>query len=308
MTTEPHDDGGTSVTTSEADEGKPTEEHGWLRRRFVKRFSTVPPKPPDDAELPETKRWRESRSVVVRCLVDYANPVPWDPPERFPQSLEELRERLSTDDADLADELLADAQQLYAEADARVDSAESRATTLQGTVAIAATVALAGAGLVLDPSKVHGGHWRTYFAIGLALLVLLLVLTALKATSAAARTFEFTTPSDDGIFERAKLSTAAQAKTQRAAYLLHGYGRNNEVAAIKVGYLRSAAFWFRGVLAMLLVLTALVCIYVADGAGSKTSAVKVTQQSSKPAPSVRKVAPPARSRAHRRAKRHRLRK
>lgn len=138
------------------------------------------------------------------------------------------------------------------------------ATTLQGTVAIAATVAVAGGGLVLDASKIRGDDWRSAFAIGLGAVVLLLVLTAFRATGASTRTLSFTTPSDDDIFERAKASAAAAAKTRRAAYLLHGYGRNNEVAALKVGYLRTAAFWFRGALLGLLALTVMLAAYVID--------------------------------------------
>jgi hypothetical protein len=178
--------------------------------------------------------------------------------------LQILRERLATTDDELADELLVDAERLFAETDARVESVERRATTLQGTVAIAATVAFTGGGLLLDPSNVSGHGWRTAFAIGLVLLVVLLVATAFRATGASARTFNFTSPSDDEIFERAKATSAAEAKTGRAAYLLRGYGRNNEVAALKVGYLRSAAFWFRGALLVLLALAVMIAAYIVD--------------------------------------------
>lgn len=240
----------------------------WLRgnrkrpfRWLASRYWEPPPEPPDDAEMPE-RRPREGWPIFLRATADRYHPVPWDPPERFPQSLELLRERLRTDNEDLADELLTDAERLFDEAEARVASVELRATTLQGTVAIAATVALTGGALVIDPSRIHGSTWRAAFALGLALLVLLLVLTAYNATQASGRVFSFTTPSDDDIFVRAREQQAAHAKTRRAAYLLKGYGRNNEVAAIKVGYLRSAAARFRWALLMLLVLIAMVCAYV----------------------------------------------
>jgi hypothetical protein len=197
-------------------------------------------------------------------MADYVHPVPWDPPERFPQSLQILRERLATADDELANELLTDAERLFAETDARVESVERRATTLQGTVAIAATVAFTGGGLLLNPTNVSDDGWRTAFAIGLGILVVLLVATAFRAAGASTRTFNFTSPSDDEIFERAKATSAAEAKTWRAAYLLRGYGRNNEVAALKVGYLRSAAFWFRGALLVLLALAAMIAAYVID--------------------------------------------
>jgi hypothetical protein len=249
-------------------------------RGIADRYCPVRPDAPDDAEPSSRKRWRDRWPAPFRCVADYVHPVPWDPPERFPQSLDTLRARLSTDDDKLADELLADAERLFAETEDRVESAERRATTLQGTVAIAATVALTGAGLVLDPAKLRGDDWRTAFAFGLAALVLLLVLTAVRATGASTRVFNFTTPSDDDIFERAQLS-AAEAKTRRAAYLLHGYGRNNEVAALKIGYLRSAAFWFRGALLILLLLTAMLSLYVLDSRGNEAvgrSSTSETQQ------------------------------
>ncbi len=233
---------------------------GWARW-LADWYWFPPPEPPDDAEFPEKRPRRESWPVLFRGLADRLHPRPWNPPERFPQSEEVLRERLATYSDRLADELLADAERLFDEAETRVTGVESRATTLQGTVAIAATVALAGGALVLDPSKIHGGNWRLAFAIGLALLVLMLVATAYNATQASGRVFGFTTPSDDDIFVRAKQRPAA-AKTRRAAYLLKGYGRNNEAAAIKVGYLRSAAWWFRWALLMLLVLMGMVCAYV----------------------------------------------
>ena len=248
--------------------GSQPRRQGWRAplRWLAKRYCRLPPKPPEDAEMPSNPRWREDWPAPLRCIADNLYPVPWDPPLRFPERIEVLREHLATSDDSLADELLADAQRLFDEADARIDSVERRATTLQGTVAIAALVALTGGALVVDPSKIHGAGWRTAFAVGLAVLVLLLVLTTLRATGASSRTFSYTTLSDDDIFKRAKAS-AAEAKTRRAAYLLHGYGRNNEVAAVKVDYLYRAAIWFRWALAVLLALIVMVAVYVIDRNG-----------------------------------------
>lgn len=235
-------------------------------RWLADRCCPYPPTPPDDAQPSTRELRRDDWPVLLRCLADHAYPVTWDPPDRFPQSIDTLHKRLATTDADLADELLADAERLFDEADARVQSVERRATTLQGTVAIAAAVALTGGGLVLDPAKIHGDNWRTAFAVGLGALVFLFVVTAFRAAGASTRTFNFTSPSDDLIFERAKTNNATEAKTRRAAYLLHGYGRNNEAAALKVGYLRSAAFWFRGALIVLFALSVMLAGYVIDTA------------------------------------------
>lgn len=256
----------------------------WLRR-WANSWWPLPRKLPDDAQPARTTNRRDCWHPMLRGIVDNVYRLPLDPPERFPQSFDALVERLTTDDDTLADELLADAQSLYDEVETRVRSAEARAATLQGTVAIAATVALAAAGLVLDASKIDGNGWRTAFAVGLGLLVVLLVLTAFRATSASSRIFDFAPPSDDDIFDRAKLC-APRAKARRAAALLYCYGRNNEVAALKVGALRGAAFWFRGALVALLALVAMVCVYVVqiDSQDAKTTPTPTSATGSRSAP------------------------
>jgi hypothetical protein len=270
---------GTEAGTTRVPVRRPRRRERWWKpfRWLADKYWLPPPDPPDDAEMPE-KRPREKWPVLLRGPADRYHPVPWNPPERFPQSLGVLQERLATLNENLADELLADAERLFDEAEARVASVELRATTLQGTVAIAATVALTGGTLVLNPTQIHGNGWRAAFALGLAGLVLLLVLTAYNATQASGRVFSFTTPSDDDIFARAKERHAARAKTRRAAYLLKGYGRNNEVAAIKVGYLSAAASCFRWTLLMLLALIGMVCAYVLhrNGIAHAPSAQSVT--------------------------------
>jgi len=253
--------------------GQNTEEATRWREHWIPYFRQransywpLPRKLPEHAEKSDRTRWRDAWPAPLRGLADNFYPVPMDPPERFPQTIEWLRERLQTDDAVLADELVADAQRLFDEGLTGISSVESRAATLQGTVAIAATVALAAAGLVVAPGDIHGSGWRLAFVVGLTVLVVFLVLTAFRATSASARVFEFATTSDDDILERAQMSVAA-AKSRRAAHLLYSYGRNNEVEALKVGALKAAAFWFRGALLALLAITAIAGIYVVDSGG-----------------------------------------
>jgi hypothetical protein len=164
----------------------------------------------------------------------------------------------------LASELLADAESLTSEIEERLVSVQQRAATLQGAAAIAATVALTGAGLALDTTKVPQREWRLVFTIGLGVLVALLTLSALRALGASSRVFTILTPSDEDIFERAKLSAPA-AMSQRAAYLLQTYGFNDEVAAIKVGYLKAAAFWFRCALVVLVALMVAFVLYAGWG-------------------------------------------
>jgi hypothetical protein len=196
----------------------------------------------------------------MRSVANVAWPLPEYPPQEFPQCILELRRRLSTTDESLADELLADAETLTTEVDARVDSVQARAATLQGAAALAATFALAGASVALGTTNVPQHSWRIIFGVGLAMLVVLLIASAFRALGASSRVFTSLTPSGDDIFERAKLSAPA-AKTRRAAYLLQVYGFNNEVAALRVGYLKAAAFWFRCAIALLVVLTGAFVVY-----------------------------------------------
>ena len=205
--------------------------------------------------------WRDGWPSLMRSVADVAWPLPEYPQERFPQCILELRRRLSTTDESLADELLADAESLTTEVDARVTSVQARAATLQGAAALAATFALAGASLALGTTNVPQHSWRIIFGVGLALLVVLLTASAFRALGASSRVFTSLTPSDEDIFERAKLS-APEAKTRRAAYLLQVYGFNNEVAALRVGYLKAAAFWFRCAISVLVVLMAAFVVYV----------------------------------------------
>lgn len=210
------------------------------------------------------ERWRDGWSWPLRRVASFAWPVPDYPQESFPECIHELRRRLETTDSSLADELLSDAESLTTEVESRVLGVQERAATLQGSVAIAATVALAGTALVLDKTKVPEDNWRAIFGIGLGILVVLLTISALRALGASSRVFTYMTPSDEDIFERANLS-AEEAKTRRAAYLLQAYGFNNEVAALRVGYLKAAAFWFRCALA---VLVSLMCVSVAYAVSS----------------------------------------
>lgn len=213
---------------------------------------------------PPPKRWRDRWPRPLRWVANKAWLVPDYPPARYPQCILELRRRLQTKDPALASELLADAESLTAEVEERILGVQQRAATLQGAAAIAATVALAGAGLTLDTTKVPQHDWRLVFTIGLGLLVALLTFSAFRALGASSRAFTFWTPSDEDIFERAKLS-AAEAMSRRAAYLLNTYGVNEEVAALKVGYLKAAAFWFRWALVTLVLLMVAFILYASRG-------------------------------------------
>lgn len=177
--------------------------------------------------------------------------VPADPPGRFAnRSLDALVDELSTDKLEVAKAVLAEAEAIYAEPFQRIDSAERRATTLQGTVAIAASVAIAGGGLLIDPSRIKGADWRTTFALLLVGFVACLLACALRATAATSRIFQFEEPGIERILERSKMSEA-QALTARAAELLRAFAVADEIGLVKVGLLRAAVWWFRVALVFL---------------------------------------------------------
>jgi hypothetical protein len=196
-----------------------------------------------------------------RRLYDYIF-VPAEIPERFQeQTVEDLAMAIETDDLDVAKAVLAEAQASYAEPFERAESAERRATTLQGGVAIAAAVATAGLGFVVDPTKIHGHVWRVLFAVTLLAFVGCLIASAIRALSVTGRIFELEEPGVERIVERAQM-TSCDALTHRAAELLHASAVADEVGAVKVGLLRSAVWWFRRSLIVLALVAALGAAYV----------------------------------------------
>lgn len=217
---------------------------------------------------PDPKKWRRRRTKLPIALVplwDYVM-VPAEPPERFAtESLGDLANKLKTTDEDVAAAVLSEAEAAYSEPQQRIDSAERRATTLQGTVAIAASVALAGGGLLLDPSRIHGRCWRIAIVVLLALFVVCLLGCAVRALGATVRIFHFEEPGFTRITDRASMSSA-DAKTYRAAELLRAAAVADMIGSVKVGLLRSAAWWFRVALVLLVLLTTLVSAYAIWGA------------------------------------------
>jgi hypothetical protein len=198
-------------------------------------------------------------------LRDRLRPTPSDPPWRYPEELPaNVEALLTTTDDEVVKEILSEAESLFGEPDGRAESAERRATTLQGAVTIASSVILTGGGLVIDPGKITDDTWRLVFAIAFSVLLAFLVATGLRAMGATSRILEGRAPADDTLRDRAQFAGATDYRRHRAAYLLWAYGRNDEVAAVKVEYLKKAAFWFRSALVMLVVVMGLLVGYVID--------------------------------------------
>lgn len=232
----------------------------------------------DDPEAPITRtpdltRWRKRYERLPNWLKpvwDYLV-VMADAPSGFAKyDLRELAKDLSTDDLEVANATLADAESTLAEPVARIQNAESRATTLLGSVAIAATVAVAGAGLLAGTNPVAATCWRVAFGAVLALFILCLVGSAVRALSATNRIFSFPNSGTQLTLKRAKMS-ATEAVTHRAAEILRTADVADKVAEVKVGLLRAAATWFRWALGWLTVLVLLGAIYGLTHTGKPTT-------------------------------------
>src|ERR1700730_5218223 len=95
------------------------------------------------AEMPGTtarSRWRR----VCEWIRPQSSPAPL----RFDATSQEVLSQLGAPSASVIDELLAEANAAYEEAGVRAESAERRATTIQGSIAIASSLTLAGGSLL----------------------------------------------------------------------------------------------------------------------------------------------------------------
>lgn len=131
--------------------------------------------------------------------------------------------------AERAKETLEEAQALYDGVNERINGAQVRATTLQGAVAVGASLVFAGGTLLADPTKIQGTGWRLWLALALVSTVLALVMTGVRALAATSRIHVFQHPNPSDILLRAR-GPASKARIELAAELLQNYGRNTKVA------------------------------------------------------------------------------
>ncbi len=170
----------------------------------------------------------------------------------FPESVDELRIKLATDDAELAADILAEAESAHLRMSDRIDGAERRATTLQGAAAIATSLTLAATGLLVSKTKLHGLGWRIAFGLAVTYTAFALVMCAWRATLATSRVHRWVVPPDRDILDRVGQGIAA-ARIERAMALLRAIGGNQRIARYKIAMLRAATEWLlRALLALLL--------------------------------------------------------
>lgn len=151
------------------------------------------------------------------------------------------------------DETLEQAQEVAQSAVDRTAAADRRATTLGGTVAIAASLTVGGASLVLDQTKVPEQAWRFAFALGFALATLMFALAGFYAARAVVTFRRWSWPYPDQVLER-RGDDRSDQRLARAAESLHGFAFNWEVADAKIRAVESS---FRAFIVALLLLVVL---------------------------------------------------
>jgi hypothetical protein len=221
---------------------------------------------------PDRARIRRRRAGLhgwQRSVYDYIV-VPAEVPAQFNQPLADLIEQVTSKDAQTASTILGEAEAAFREASETIESAERRATTLLGTVAIAASLVVAGAGLLLDPAKVNSSSWRLVLAVSLAAFLVCLVGCGWRALAVTGRIFNFEQPGFERIHLRAKMK-GTDAQAFRAAELLRATGVAEEIGKVKVGLLASAAWWLRMALGALAVLVIALVVYVSSADDHRVS-------------------------------------
>jgi hypothetical protein len=145
----------------------------------------------------------------------------------------------------LVDAVLADAQAVYEQQDARLARIDNRATTLQATVGIATALVFAAAGVILDPNRVDEG-WRWLFAVPLAAVVILFLATGYFAAQASLtrerRDFPTVGEGHDRVMALRSKSAAqaAQYKWSQASALLNHASANARAAHERTMWLQAA--------------------------------------------------------------------
>jgi hypothetical protein len=178
----------------------------------------------------------------------------------FRRAPEEIANRLMVNDPVQAQAVLTEAQALYQAAADRAEHAEQRAASLQTAVAIAFSFSLAGAGLLLDPTKVHGLWWPRAIAIAFALTIFALVMTAVRSLSALAKRSRPHVIGEDD-FALLASPNVAHGRVLLAARYLRYYGRNQRIADHKVELMQAGAWWLRRALTGIAALVILLLCY-----------------------------------------------
>jgi hypothetical protein len=185
--------------------------------------------------------------------------MPVGTPDYFQDAASDLIQKITprsngSIDGPRAASLLSEVRAMYLSVDEVTDSVERRATTLEGAVAIAGSLVLAGASLVADPSRITYKPSRVVLAVLLIFEIGSLCMAGLRALQVFARVHAFKRPLPTDIFERSKMSEP-EAQIELTADLLQCWAANKMIVEWKVAHLGAAAWWFRFALLGLVGLT-----------------------------------------------------
>jgi hypothetical protein len=168
-------------------------------------------------------------------------------------------EDLLADPVDV-DETLEQAQEVARSAVERTAAADRRATTLGGTVAIAASLTVGGAGLVLDRTKVPEQGWRFGFSLGFALVTLMFAVAGFYAARAIITFRRWRWPAPAQVAARHGKDRESQ-RLARAAEYLSDFAYNWEVADAKIRAVESSFRAFAIALLLLVLLSLGIAFY-----------------------------------------------
>ena len=158
------------------------------------------------------------------------------------------------------EETLDQARDVAQSAAERSAAAERRASTLSGAVAIAASLTVGGAGIVLDRSKVPDQGWRLGFAVAFALVTLMFVLAGLYAARALVTFRKWGLPHPYLVVERRELE-ANEQRLARAAEMLDDFTFSWEVSDAKLRAVDSSFRAFTIALLLLVVIAVGFAVY-----------------------------------------------
>jgi hypothetical protein len=198
----------------------------------------------------------------------------WAPLPRKPNppllTWDEIRTRkkriqeTAQNNSDVASDLLQEATVLFNYRDDRIKAAETKATTLMGAVAIAASLVVAGAGLILDTSKV-ANVWRQVLIVTVLALLFCLLMCGYLSSRGLLTVRTIRRPQARGALRRAEEGNAINARVEQALDLLNRGNDNRYVADFKVVQNEAAHRWYRLALILFLALGALFAAYVLFG-------------------------------------------
>jgi hypothetical protein len=161
---------------------------------------------------------------------------PWWTRDRKPRTqhldaIDAMIKTLPSGEDGTSEAVLAHAQEIAQTAVDRAAAADRRATTIAGTVAIAASLTLSGASLVFDTSKIKDEVWRGALAFILFAATAAFVAAAVYALVALVRYREWNWAEMWDLPRT--VGSADELNRIRAAHLLHNFCRNWEISDVK---------------------------------------------------------------------------